>query len=155
MRVAQGGVDDLVDGELAHVARHRELHQILGIGSDHLELAQHREVHDRGALTAGPVFLQRSGGVEAGRHPEPAILLHLPGQGRGAWMKARLTGEARFGIGGHAVAHTLGEGAVGIVDPDVDVRGAPAVGGIDVVGAGRGGADEVGQRPQQDVIARA
>ena len=43
---------------------------------------------------------------------------------------------------------------MGTVGSDVNVGRLPAIGGIDVVGAGRGHADEIGQSPHQDVVAR-
>ena len=60
--VAHRGVDHLPVGELADVAGARGLQQLLGVGPEHLELPQRREVHDGGLLAAGPVFLLRRRG---------------------------------------------------------------------------------------------
>ena len=59
-----------------------------------------------------------------------------------------------LGLRGDAVRDGHLEAVLRGVDADVDVGGLPPVGGIDVVGAGRRRADEVGHRAHQDVVAR-
>ena len=54
MLVAHGGIDDLADAELLHVAGQRVLQQRLGVRAGHLELAQRRQVHDHRASRGRP-----------------------------------------------------------------------------------------------------
>ena len=151
--VAHGRIDHLVDGELLDVARDGELHQRLGVRADHLELAQGRQVHDRDPLAAGPVFGDRPLVRVAVREPEPAIFGELAGERGGARVEPGFAGQPGLGVGRHAVRYAFGEVFRLVVDADMDVRRRPAIGGIDVVGAGRRGADQVGQRPEQNVVA--
>ena len=96
--VADGGVDDLADREPARVARDRRLDQRLGVGPEHLPLAQRREVHDDGLLAAGPVLLDGALVGEAGRQPVAAVLGDVAGQlatsASGSAVSLVMTGSA-------------------------------------------------------------
>ena len=153
--VADGRVDDLADRQPAHVARDRLLDQRLGVGAEHLPLAQRREVHDHGLLAAGPVLGDGALVVVAVRQPVAAVLDEALGQLARARVERRLLGQHWLCLRGHAVGDRRREAVLGRVDAHVDVGDLPAVGGVDVVGAGRRRADEVGHRPQQHVVAGA
>ena len=149
MRKAHGRVGHLAHRQLADVAGERALQQRLGIRPQHLELAQGREV-DGDALAAGPVFLDRASLGEAVGQPVTPILDEIAGKCRDARMEPRLLGEPC--VRRHAKTHRALE-QVGLgIDPDMDVGQDPAIGGVDVARAGRGGADQVGHRPQQHIV---
>ena len=153
--VAHRRVDHLPDREPADVAGQRALQERLGVGAQHLELAQGREVDRDAALAAGPVFLDRPCLGEAVGQPVAAILGQVAGECRDPAVEAGLLGELQGCVRRHAIAHRALE-QVGLgIDPDVDVGQDPAVGGVDVARAGRGGADQVGRRAQQHVVAGA
>ena len=151
--VAHGRVDHLSDRKAPHVAGQTVLHQRLGVGADHLELAQRREVNRHGPLAAGPVFLDGAIVREAVGQPEAAVFGEVAGQRGGAWMERGLARQLGFGVGSHAISHRFGEGVLGRVDPDVDLGRVPAVGRVDVAGTGRGGADQVSHGTQQHIVA--
>jgi hypothetical protein len=136
VRIADRGVDHLPHRQLAHVARHRQLHERLGVGAGDLEFAQGRQVHHHGALAARPVFLDRPRRRETGGQPETAILLKVARQGGDARMKAGLSAQPGVCVRRHAVSEPFREGGVRIVEADMDVGGKPAVGRVDIVGAG-------------------
>ena len=92
--VAQRRVDHLADGQLADVAGDHPLHQRLGVGAQHLPLAQRREVHDGQLLAAGPVLGDGALVVEAVRQPVAAVLDEALGQRRGAAGETRSPGSA-------------------------------------------------------------
>ena len=69
-------------------------------------------------------------------------------------MKRGFARELGFGVGRHAIGHSSGEALFVGIGAHMDVGRVPAIGGVDVVGAGRGDADEVGQRAQQHIVAR-
>ena len=138
--VADRRVGHLADRQLAGVARDRSLHQELGVGADDLPLSKRREVHDRGPLPAGPVLGDRALALEAVRQPVAAVLDEVAGQLRRARVKGGFFGHDGVGLRGDAVGDGQREPVLGPVDADVDVRDLPAVGRIDVVGAGRRGA---------------
>ena len=152
--VADRGVGDLADRELAHVAGHRALHQRLRVGPQHLELAQRREVHDHRRLAAGPVLGDRALALVAVRQPVAPVLDQVAGQRRGAGVKRGFLGHHGFSLRGDAVGDRHREPVLRPVDADVDVGDLPAVGGVDVVGARRGGAEQVVGGSQQHVVPR-
>ena len=129
------------------------LEQLLGVRPKHLELAQGRQVHDHGLLATGPVLVQRALIVVAARQPVAAVLAELPRQSLGPRVEARLLRELGLGVGGHPVADRARERVLGCIHAHVDLRGVPAVGRVDVVGARGGRAHQVGHRPQQHVVA--
>ena len=152
MRKAHGRVGHLPHRQLADVAGERALQQRLGIGPQHLELAQGRQVDRDAALAAGPVFLDRASLGEAVGQPVAPILDEIAGKCRDARMEPRLLGELQGCVRRHAKTHRALE-QVGLgIDPDMDVGQDPAIGGVDVARAGRGGADQVGHRPQQHIV---
>ncbi|ODA65903.1 hypothetical protein A7A08_03216 [Methyloligella halotolerans] len=152
MVVAEGGVDHLALAQLADVAGGDQMHQLFGVGPRHLELAQGGEIHDHRLLPAGPVFLDGLHVGEAGGQPEAAIIFELAGQRGEARIEAALPRQARLCVGGHAMGLSFREVVLLVVNPHLDVRGAPAIGRVDIVGAGRRGADDVGQRAEQHVV---
>ncbi len=152
--VGDGGVDDLADRELLHVAGDAGLDQLLRVRPRHLVLAQGREVHDGGVAPAGPVFLDRAEPGELLRQPVAVVLDEVAGVGGEARLEARLLRHLQVGIGGHAESLGLLEALFLVVDADLDVGGLPPVGGVDVGGARGGDAHEVGRRAQQHEVAR-
>ena len=78
--VADRGVGDLTDRQLAGVAGDRPLDQQLRVGAEDLELAQRREVHDHRRLAAGPVLGDRALALEAVRQPVAAVLDQVAGE---------------------------------------------------------------------------
>ena len=85
--------------------------------------------------------------------PVAAVLDEALRERARARVERRLLREHRLGVGRHAVGDRHRERVLGRVDAHVDSAGSPGVGGVDVVGAGRRGAHEVGHRPQQHVVA--
>ena len=153
--VADGGVDHVADGQPARVAGDRPLDQRLGVGAEHLPLAQRGEVHDHGLLAAGPVLGDGALVVVAVGQPVAAVLHEALGELARARVEGRLLGQHGLGLRGHAVGDRGREAVLGRVDAHVDVGDLPAVGGVDVVRAGRRRAHQVGHRPQQHVVAGA
>ena len=151
--VAHGGIDHLPFRQLAHVARHRALQQRLGIGPGHLELAQGREVDHHRALSGRPVFADRPFVVEAARQPVAAILREVARERGEARMERGFLGHLSLCIGSPAEGHRAREALLGRIGADVDRRRVPAVGGVDVVRAGRRHAHQVGQRAEQHEVA--
>ena len=86
--VAHRRVADLADGEAADVAGERVLHEHLGVGPEHLPLAQRREVHDDGPLAARLVLGHGALVVEAVRQPVAAVLDDALGERRRARVEA-------------------------------------------------------------------
>ncbi len=68
-------------------------------------------------------------------------------------MERGFLGHLGFSLRGDAVGDRHREAVLRAVDADVNVGDLPAVGGVDVVGACRGGAEQVVGGPQQDVVA--
>ena len=152
--VADRGVHDLAGGELADVAGDGRLQQRLGVGAHHLELPQRGEVRHHRAFAARPVFVDRAVAVEAGGQPVAAVFGQLPGQPGPARLERRFPRELGLAVRGDAMRDRHREPPLGRVHADVDVGRIPGVGRVDVIGAGRGGADQVGHGPQQDVVPR-
>ena len=152
--VAHGRVDDLAVAQPRDVARHRVLDERPRVGPEDLPLAQGGEVHDRRLLAAGPVLGDGALVGEAGGQPVAAVLGDVAGERGPALVEAGLLGQHGLGLRGDAVRDGHLEAVLRGVDADVDVGGLPPVGGIDVVRAGGRGADEVGHRPHQHVVAR-
>ena len=154
MLVAHGGVYHLADGEFPHIAGERVLQQRLGIGAGHLELAERREVHDGGALAAGPIFGDRPVIGEL-RQPIAAIFGVIARQRRETRMERSLARELGFGVWRHPVGHSSGEALFAGIGAHMDVGRVPSIGRIDVVRASRRDADEIGERAQQNIVAWA
>ena len=153
--VADRGVDDVADGQAARVARDRVLDERLGVGPEHLPLAQRGEVHDDGLLAARPVLGDGALVVEAVGQPVAAVLHEALGQRARARVERRLLGQHGLCLRGHAVGDRHREAVLGGVDAHVDVGELPAVRRVDVVRARRRGAHQIGHRPQQHVVAGA
>ena len=151
--VADGRVGHLPDRELAHVAGDGRLDEDLGVRPQHLPLAQRGEVHDHGLLATGPVLGDPALVVVAVGEPVAAVLHEALGELPGPRVKRRLLGEHWLGLRGHAVGDGRLKAVLGRVDAHVHVGDLPAVGGIDVVRAGRRRAHEVVHGPQQHVVA--
>jgi hypothetical protein len=153
--VAHRGVDDLAVGESTDVARDGRLEEGLGVGPEHLELPERREVHDRGALAARPVLVDRAVVVVGRRQPVAVVLREARGEGRRARLEARLPRQPRLRVGRDAVRDRRREPLLCRIDPYVDLRRVPAVRGVDVVRAGAREAHEVGRSAQEHVVAGA
>ena len=67
-------------------------------------------------------------------------------------MEAGLLGQLGRSVRGDAGGDCHRERPFRVVHPYMDVSGNPRVGRVDVVGAGRAGADQIGHRPEQHVI---
>ncbi len=151
--VAERRVDDLPVGEPADVARHRRLQELLRVRPEHLPLPQRREVHDRGALAARPVLVDRAVVVVGRRQPVAVVLGEPPGQRGRARVERGLARQPRLRVRRHAVGDRRREALLRGVDADVHLGRVPRVRGVDVVGAGAREADEVGVRAEEDVVA--
>ena len=145
--VAHGRVDDLADRQPARVARDRVLDQRLGVGPEHLPLAQRREVHDHGLLAAGPVLGDRALVVEAVRQPVAAVLDEALRELAGPRVERRLLCQHWLCLRGHAMGDRRREAVLGRVDAHVDVGALPRVRRVDVVRARRRRAHEVASSP--------
>ena len=153
--VADRRVDHLADRQLAHVARHRPLDQGLGVGAEHLPLAQRGEVHDHALLARRPVLRDRALVVEAVRQPVAAVLHEALRELARPRVERRLLRQHSLRVRGHAVGDRGLERVLRRVDAHVDVRDLPPVRGIDVVRARRRRADEIREGAHQDVVAGA
>jgi hypothetical protein len=91
--------------------------------------------------------------VEARRQPVAAVFGEPPGQRRPPGLEGGLPGQYRLAVRGDAVRDGHREPPLGRVDADVDVGRVPGVRRVDVIGAGRGRADQVGQGAQQHIVA--
>ena len=155
MLVAHRGIHHLTHRQLRDVARQRVLHQRFCIGAGHLELAQGRQVDHGRLFAARPVFLDRPrAGIGIGQ-PVAAIFRHIPRQGRNAAVKGGILGHSWLLVGGHAAGDGTAEGLCPGIAAHMDVTQIPAVRGRGIVRTGRRDADQVGQRPEQHIIAGA
>ena len=154
MLVAHGRIDDLADAELLHVARQHILQQRFRIRPGDLEFAEWREVHHHRLLAAGPVFLDRPRLGEGVGEPVALVLDEIARVLREARMEGGLAGHDGFGVGAHSSCYRSGEFFGAAIGANMDVGEVPAIGRRGVVGAGRGDADDVGQRTQQHIVAR-
>ena len=154
-RIAHRGIDHLPHRQLADVAGAGGLQQGLGVGAQHLELAQGRQVGHRRGLAAGMVFGDGAVIAVPAGQPEAAIVDEAAGGRGGARVEGGLAGQHRFGIGSHAEGDRFREVVAGVVDADMDVGRRPAVGRVDVVGTGRRGADQIGHGAHQHIVARS
>ncbi len=136
MLVADGGVDDLSDAELLHVARHAHLHQRLGIGAGNLVFAQGRQVHDDGFVAAGPIFGDGAVVVELVWQPVAVVFHEVAGVPGEAGMEARFLRLLDGAVSGHAEPHGSLEVFLGGIGADLNVGRVPAIGRIDIAGAG-------------------
>ena len=93
-------------------------------------------------------------GVAVGQ-PVAVVLDKVAGAAAGAGVKAGFLGHGHVRIRLLVVADGAREGLRLRIDAHVNVGGVPAVRRVDVVRAGGGDAHQVGQRPQQNVIAGA
>ncbi len=153
MLVAHGRIDHLADAELLDVARQHILQEGFGIRAGHLELPQRRQVHDHRLLAAGPVFLDRPGLAEGIGEPVALVLDEIAGVFREAAVKGGFAGHYGFCVGGHALRYGSREFFFARIGANVNVGKVPAIGRRGVVGAGRGDADKIGQRPQEHIVA--
>ena len=153
--VAERRVDDLAVGEPPDVARHRRLQELLRVGPENLPLAKRREIHDRRLLAAGPVLRHRAEVVVGGRQPVAVVLGDPRRQLGGSRVERRPLRQLRLGVGRHAVRDPRREPLLRRIDANLHLGRVPGVRRVDVVGAGAREADEVGQRAQQHVVARA
>ena len=103
--VAHGGVDHLAGGQPAHVPGEHPLHQTLRVRPQNLELAQRRQVHDRGPLAAGPVLVQSAAVGEAAGQPVAVVFGEAPGVSGKPVVETGLAGQFGIGVGGHAMGH--------------------------------------------------
>ncbi len=153
--VADRRVHDLAGRQSPRVARDRGLRQRLRVGSQHLELAQRRQVHDRRLLATRPVLRDGTLVVEVAGQPVPGVLDDVAGERLPAGPEARLLGEDGSESGVTPAGDRRRERVLRAVHADVHVGGIPGVRGVDVVGARRRRADEVGHRAHQHVVAGA
>ena len=135
--VAQRRVDDLAHRQLADVAGHDALHERLGVGTQHLPLAQRREVHQRDLLAARPVLGDPALVVEAVGQPVAAVLDEALGQLRGPRVERGLLRQHRRSVGGHAVGDGHREAILRRIHAHVDICHLPGIRWVDVVGTGR------------------
>src|SRR5690606_37152517 len=142
--VAHGGIDNLADAQLLHVSGDTELHQSFGVRPRHLELAERAEVHDHSLLAASPVLFNSAEVIELIRQPVTTVLDEIARVLRKAVVKGRLLGRLQVGVGSHAKSYGSREFFVAVIDANLNVGGVPAIGGIDIAGAGRGNAEEIG-----------
>ncbi len=154
MVVAHGGIDDLTLAQLLHVARQHPLHQGFRIRPRHLPLAQGGQVQHHRRLAAGPVFLYCAvRGIDL-RQPVTPVFHMMARPLADPGVKRGFLGHLRLRIGRGAI----GDGAAELFRPGIgahmDVRQIPAVRGRGVVRTGRVHADNVGQRPEQHIVAR-
>ena len=153
--VAHGGVDHLAHGELPHVAGQAVLQQRLRPRPEHLELAQRREIDGGDTLATCPVFRDRpDSGVAVGQ-PVAVVLDEVARKAAGAGVEAGFLGHGHVRIRLLVVTDGAREGFRLRIDAHVDVGGIPAVRRVDVVRASGRDADQIGQRPQQNVVAGA
>ncbi|MPL84472.1 hypothetical protein SDC9_30437 [bioreactor metagenome] len=153
MRIAHRRIDDLTVAQLRHVARQHPVHQRLGIGAGHLELAQRGQVHRNHALARRPIAFDRIAFREGIRQPEAAIFDEIAGQGGKTVVEGAFTRHDRLRVGGGAPGRGAREPLARAIAAHMDVGEIPAIGRGGVVRAGRGDADQIGQRAQQHVIA--
>ena len=147
MVVAHRGIDDAAHRQLLHVARHAKLHQGFGIRPRHLILAQGRQVHDHGLLARRPVF----GGRAVVRHligqPVAVIFDEIPRVAGEAVVEPGLFRLFQVSPRCFAPANRALEILGLVVKPHLNIGRVPAIGRVDVAGAGGGDADKIGQRP--------
>ncbi len=152
--VTHRGIDDAAHGQLLHVARDAKLHQRLGIRPRHFVFAQGRQVHDDGLLARGPVF----GGGAVVRHlvrqPVAVVFDEVARMACEAVVESGLLRLFQISPRCFAPANGALEIFGLVIEPHLDVGRVPAVGRVDIAGAGGRDADNVRQRPKQHVVAR-
>ena len=94
--VAERRIGRLPFRQPAHVAGAGQLHQRLGIGPQHLELAQGREVGRNHPFAAGVILVHGAVVVELGWQPVAAIFREIARQRGGPDMEGSLAGQLGF-----------------------------------------------------------
>ena len=155
MGIAHGGIDDAAHRQGLHVTGKDILAQRLAVGAGDLELAQCAEVKHHAFLAAGMIFLDRACAGHAIGQPEAVVFDEILGEPGEPVVKACLFGHFRFRVGGGPVSYGALKGVLAAIGADMDVGRVPAIGGRGIVGTGRADTDQIGQRPQQHIIARA
>ena len=153
VRIAHGRIYDLAHCQATDVSGQYVLQQRLCIRTQHLELAQRREVHDYGPFPAGPVFVHGTDIIENGWQPVASIFGEVTSQLCGASMEASLAGQLGVGVRCHSVGDCFRKGWFRSIHAYVYVCRIPAIGSTGVVRAGARSTDQIGQRPQQDIVA--
>ena len=153
--IADGRVVDLPDGQLADVARKECLAGTVSASGPRISSLRSGE---RSMMTTRSRQAQYSSiGAGLGElcgTQIAAVFAEVAGKRATSADGSPVSlGELQGSVGCHAVSDRALEGCVLGIDPDLDFGQAPAIGGIDVARAGRGGADKVGQRPHQHVVA--
>ena len=155
MRVAQGGVHDLADAEFFHIACEAMLQQGFGVRPGDFEFAQRRQIDQHGLFAAGPVFGNRVALSVAARQPETFVFDEVTGQRRGAGMECGLSAHGGLRCGRNPVRNAGGKSVGRVKHAHQNIRGVPTVGRAGVIRAGRGHANQISQRAQQYIVARA
>ncbi|EKD60275.1 MAG: hypothetical protein ACD_54C00843G0002 [uncultured bacterium] len=155
MFVAHRGIDHLTHRQLLHITGQTILQQSLGIRAGYLKLPQWRQIQHHGLFAAGPVFLYRAVLRINLRQPVALVFDHIAGLFHDARMEGGFLGHHRLRSRGRAVGDGPLERLGTVIGADVNIRKIPAICGRGIIRASRVDTNNVGQRPQQNVIAGA